>query len=283
MFHGSIAALPTPFIDGDLDVAAFTRLIRHHLDHGTDANVPTGTTGEAPALSKAEFAKIIDIAVTECAGKIPVIAGAGSYDTATAIDLSRIAIAHGVDGLLHVAGYYNRPNQEGLFQHYRTLNAALDCPILVYNIPPKTGVDILPETMARIAALSNIVGVKDSISDPARPILEHSLITRPFACLTGTDQHAVSYNAHGGQGCISVTANVAPALCKAMQKACAENQFNEALAIQLRLMPLHNTLFLEPNPSGVKYALSLMGLCQEETRLPMVPLQGATNPISKKH
>ncbi len=276
MFNGSIVALITPFSDNALDEAALARLVRFHLDAGTQAIVPVGTTGEAPTLSHREHERVVEIVVQEVAGQVPVIAGAGSYDPAQAILHTKHAAAAGASAALHVMGYYNRPNQEGIYQHFKALDAATDLPLIVYNIPPRAIIDILPETMARLAALANVVGVKDSTCDLSRPLKERLLIDGDFCFLTGEDQTAVAYNANGGQGCISVTANVAPKLCAQMQAACANQRFQDALDIQLQLMPLHQALFMEPSPAGVKYACSLLGLCEASCRLPIVELTDGT-------
>lgn len=272
MFHGSIAALITPFDNGTIDVPALARLVRTHLDNGTKALVPMGTTGEAPTLTTDEHHHVIEVVVHETGGQVPVIAGAGSYDPAQAISHTQSAAKAGASAALHVMGYYNRPNQEGIYQHFKALDAATDLPLLVYNIPPRAIIDIAPDTMARLAALPSVVGVKDSTCDLSRPLKERLLIEGAFCFLTGEDQTAVAYNANGGQGCISVTANVAPALCAQMQDACAQQNFQSALDIQRRLMPLHQALFLEPSPAGVKYASSLLGHCAPDCRLPIVEL-----------
>ncbi|WP_120632605.1 4-hydroxy-tetrahydrodipicolinate synthase [Ruegeria sp. EL01] len=281
MFHGSFTALITPFRDGSVDEPALADLVRFQLQNGTNGLVPVGTTGEAPTLSAVEYARVIEIVVHEVGGQVPVIAGAGSYDTAAAIANSERAAALGADAVLHVMGYYNRPEQEGVYQHFQALSGAINLPIVVYNIPPRTTVDIEPETMARLADLQNIIGVKDCTRDVSRPLRERLLIGVEFCFLTGEDEAAVAYNANGGQGCISVTANVAPALCSEMQAACAQGRFQEALAIQLRLMPLHSALFQEPSPAGVKYACSLLGLSTSACRLPIIELDETTKALIK--
>jgi len=247
MFTGSIVALITPFSNNSPDESALVRLVRFHLDNGTHAIVPVGTTGEASTLSRREHERVIDIVVQEVGGQVPVIAGA-----------------------------YNRPHQEGIYQHFRALDARTKLPVIVYNVPPRTIIDILPETMARLAQLENIVGVKDASCDLSRPLKERLLIGDEFCLITGEDQTAVAYNANGGQGCISVTANVAPALCAELQNACASQDYGLALDIQLRLMPLHMALFSEPSPAGAKYACSLLGLNQPVCRLPIVQLTQTT-------
>lgn len=282
MFSGSIGALITPFHDDTIDAPALARLVRAHLERGTNALVPMGTTGEAPTLSASEHKRVIEIVVHEVGGQVPVIAGAGSYDPAQAISHTRHAAEAGANAALHVMGYYNRPNQEGIFQHFKALDAATELPILAYNIPPRASVDILPETMARLAALPNVVGVKDSTCDLSRPLKERLLIDGEFCFLTGEDQTAVAYNANGGHGCISVTANVAPALCAQMQEACARQNFRQAREIQLQLMPLHQALFLEPSPAGVKYACALLGHCEPACRVPIVELTEGTKAAIKQ-
>ena len=272
MFNGSIAALITPFRQGNVDEQALKNLVRFHIENGSHAIVPLGTTGEASTLSKQEYKQVVELVCHEVSNQLPVIAGAGSNCLDSAIEYTAIAKQAGVNAALHVMGYYNRPNQEGIYQHFAQLTAATDLPIIVYNIPSRAVIDILPETMARIAQLPTIVGVKDATCDLSRPIREAALISKPFCFLTGEDPTAVAYNAQGGVGCISVTANIAPALCADMQKACANQQFDKALEIQRRLMPLHRALFIEPSPAGVKYASSLLGLCEDTCRLPMVPL-----------
>lgn len=276
MFSGSIVALVTPFTNTEIDRNALRRLVRFHLDNGTHGIVPTGTTGESPTLGIDEHLEVIELVVNEVAGQIPVIAGAGSNNTAEAIEITRRAEKVGADGALHAMGYYNRPNQEGIYQHFAALSQSSDLALLAYNIPARAIVDIHPETMARLAGLPNVVGVKDATCDMTRPIRERQLMATAFDFLSGEDATAVSYNAQGGSGCISVTANIAPAICASMQTACLEGDFALALDLQRQLMPLHQALFMEPSPAGVKYAASLLGHCEPTCRLPMVPLQQET-------
>ncbi|MEM7020335.1 MAG: 4-hydroxy-tetrahydrodipicolinate synthase [Pseudomonadota bacterium] len=276
MFHGSIVALITPFSNHSIDETALARLVRFHLDNGTHGIVPVGTTGEASTLNHREHERVIEIVVHEVGGQVPVIAGAGSNNLATAVEHTKYASSVGADAVLHVMGYYNRPNQEGIYQHFRALDETAELPIIVYNVPPRAVIDILPETMARLATLTNVVGVKDASCDLSRPLRERLLIGGDFCFLSGEDPTAVAYNAHGGQGCISVTANIAPALCAQLQEACANQQYQLALDIQLRLVPLHRALFMEPSPAGVKYASSLLGLNEPACRLPIVELTEAT-------
>ncbi len=272
MIRGSLVALVTPFHDGEIDEDAIQQMARWHVEKGTHGIVPTGTTGESATLREKEHCRVIELVVQAVDGRIPVVAGSGSNNTKDAIFYNERAHACGADAALHVAGYYNRPSQEGLFRHYEALDKHSKLPIFVYNIPPRTIVDILPDTMARIAALSNVIGVKDATGDLSRPVHERMLIDGEFSYLSGEDATAVSYNAAGGNGCISVTANIAPTLCADMQTACRDGDFKKAASIQDRLMPLHLALFAEPSPAPVKYAASLLGLCDEFCRLPMVPL-----------
>ena len=271
-FKGSIVALVTPFKDDCIDENALSSLVRWHIDCGTQGIVPVGTTGEASTLTPKEHCRVIQIVVEEAAGAVPVIAGAGSNNTAEAIKYSLDARAAGADGMLHSMGYYNRPNQRGILEHFRAITAACDLPMVVYNVPPRTIIDILPETLAEIARMDSVVGVKDATCDLARPLRERLLVEKPFAFLSGEDATAVAYNANGGVGCISVTANVAPGLCNQMQSACAQGDFTTALSIQKTLMPLHDALFIEPSPAGVKYACALLGKTRPECRLPIVEL-----------
>ena len=280
MIAGSLVALITPFQNDEVDEDALRNMVRWHIEQGTDGIVPMGTTGESATLDAKEHRRVTKVVVEETAGRIPIIAGAGSNDTRSAIYNNDRAQEVGADAALHVAGYYNRPSQEGLFRHFEAVHAASRIPIIVYNIPPRVIVDILPATMARIATLPRVVGVKDATGDLNRPILEGLLIDKEFSFLSGDDGTAVAYNAAGGDGCISVTANVAPLLCSEMQAACRKGDFRAAGEIQKRLMPLHQALFAEPSPAGVKYAASLLGLCEDYCRLPIVPLSdGAKSAI----
>lgn len=276
MFHGSIVALITPFSGSAIDEAALKRLVRWHLDEGSDGIVPVGTTGESPTLSSDEHRRVVDLVVSEVAGQVPVIAGAGSNNPLEAIKHTQHASDAGADAALHVMGYYNRPHQDGIYEHFKAVHDATDLPIVVYNVPPRTIIDIQPETLSRIAGLTRVIGIKDASCDLSRPIREALLIDKDFCFLSGEDPTAVAYNAHGGQGCISVTANIAPALCAQMQSSCQQGQYEVALDIQRRLMPLHRALFVEPSPAGVKFAASLLGLCNSRCRLPLVDLQPQT-------
>lgn len=273
LFHGSLVALITPFKDGRVDEQALEKMIEWHIANGTNAIVPTGTTGESPTLSGEEHTRVIELTVQIAAHRVPVMAGAGSNNTIEAIHYSQEAQKAGADGLLHVAGYYNKPSQRGLYAHFKAVHDNTDLPIFLYNIPGRAVVNIQPDTMAELAALPRIAGVKDATGDLARPWIERSLIKREdFTWLSGEDATAVSYNAAGGSGVISVTANIAPALVSRVQQLCAENKWQEARELQDTLIPLHQLMFKEPSPAGVKYAASLLGLCEEEARLPIVPL-----------
>lgn len=276
LFSGSLVALVTPFRNGKLDEDALRQLTHWHIEQGTHGLVPVGTTGESPALSSVEHKRIIEIVASEAAGRVPVLAGAGSNNPVEAIEYSVHAEEVGADGLLHVAGYYNRPQQPGLYAHFKMVHDACNLPIIVYNIPPRAIVDIQVGTMARLAQLPRIVGVKDATCDLSRPLQERMLIKSGFTWLSGEDATAVAYNASGGSGCISVTANVAPALCAQMQNACMAGDFVKALALQDQLMPLHLALFGEPSPAGAKYAVSRLGHCTEDCRVPVMPLSQQT-------
>jgi len=281
MFNGSIPALITPFSGNKIDEKALAGLVRFHIDNGTNGIVPVGTTGEASTLSHKEHNRVVEIVVNEVGGQIPVIAGAGSNNPAEAISYADHAASAGADAVLHTLGYYNRPNQEGIYQHFKLLDENSKLPIIAYNVPARAVIDIIPETMARIASLTNVVGVKDATADLSRPLRERLLIDGDFCFLSGEDPTAVAYNAHGGQGCISVSANVAPALCAQLQQACAEQKFEQALKIQMRLLSLHRVLFSEPSPAGVKYACSMLGLNEPACRLPIVELRDTTKSAIK--
>ncbi|HTR00360.1 MAG TPA: 4-hydroxy-tetrahydrodipicolinate synthase [Candidatus Acidoferrum sp.] len=276
MYQGCYTALITPFRDGQIDVPSLLKLIAHQLQGSIDGIVVMGTTGEASTVSMAEHERLIEIVVKECGGRVPVIAGVGSNSPQEAISLARHAHFCGADAVLAVAGYYNRPSQEGLYQHFKALHDATELPIVVYNIPPRTIVDIQPDTLARIAELPRIAGIKDACGDLGRICHERQRIRKPFSFLSGDDMTALAYNANGGNGCISVTSNVLPGLCTQLQQHCAAGDYHAALALHERLVPLHAALFREPNPAGIKYAASLLGLCREECRLPMVPLTDPT-------
>jgi 4-hydroxy-tetrahydrodipicolinate synthase len=284
MFYGSYTALVTPFMEGNVDEKALRALVNWQIDQGTQGLVPVGTTGESPTVSEMEHKKIIQIVVEESAGRVPVIAGAGSNNPVEALAYAKSAEQAGADGILCVAGYYNRPSQDGLYEHFRYLHDQTNIPIIIYNIPPRTIVDIEPNTMAKLAALPRIVGVKDATMDLSRISRERQVINKDkdFNYFSGEDITALAYNAMGGRGCISVTANIAPALCAEMQSACQVGDYQTALVLHEKLMPLHLALFAEPNPSGIKYALSLTGKCSDEVRLPLMPVGQRTRDNIKR-
>ena len=280
MFKGSIVALITPFNNDKLNEENYVKLIHHHLENGTNGVVPAGTTGESPTLSHSEHNKVIELAIKECKGKIPVIAGTGSNSTSEAIELSIHAEKSGADGLLIVTPYYNKPTQEGLYQHYKAINDKVGIPIIIYNIPPRSVVDMSVDTMARLFELKNIAGVKDATADLNRVDKQLKKMGPEFIQLSGEDGTALEFNLRGGVGCISVTANVAPKLCSDFQNASlSKNNSNliaKAKEINEKLMPLHKSLFIESNPSPVKYAASLLNLSTEEVRLPLVKVTEKT-------
>lgn len=276
MFKGSIVALITPFKNGAVDKDAFARLVEWHIEQGTHGLVPCGTTGESPTLSHEEDMAVVEQCVEVAAGRVPVIAGTGSNNTAEALVLTEHAKKVGADGALVVTPYYNKPTQEGLYQHFKALNDAVDIPIIIYNIPPRSVIDMSVETMARLYKLPNIVGVKDATGDIGRVSLQRQAMGPDFCQLSGEDATALGFMAHGGHGCISVAANVAPKLCAEFQNACMAGDYARALELQDRLMPLHTALFVEANPGPAKYAMAKLGLCEEDMRLPLVPVSDAT-------
>lgn len=283
MFQGSIVALITPFRDGAVDEKAFQELVEWQIVEGTHGLVPVGTTGESPTLSHAEHKRVVDLCIEATSGRVPVIAGAGSNNTAEAIELARHAEEAGADALLVVTPYYNKPNQEGLYQHFKAIDAAVGLPIFIYNIPGRSVIDMTPETMARLFKdCRNIAGVKDATASMTKVSLQREACGPEFIQLSGEDATALGFNAHGGKGCISVTANVAPKLCSDFQAACLSGDYARALELQDRLMPLHQALFLEPNPTGSKYALSILGRCANELRLPLVPVTADTGKAIEK-
>ena len=275
-FQGSITALITPFKNGEVDAKAFQRLVEWQIDQGTHGLVPVGTTGESPTLNHEEHKQVIELCIEAAAGRVPVIAGTGSNSTSEAIALTRFAKEAGADGALVVTPYYNKPTQEGLYLHYKAINDAVDIPIIIYNIPGRSIVDMSVETMTRLFKLPNIAGLKDATANMSRVSQQRAAMGTAFVQLSGEDATALGFNAHGGQGCISVTANIAPALCSEFQLACLGSNFKRALEIQDRLMPLHDALFVESNPGPVKYAAEKLGLCSGETRLPLAPLAPAS-------
>ncbi len=279
-FKGSLPALITPFKGGKVDAAGFKRFVEWQIAQGSNGLVPVGTTGEAPTLSHDEHRVVIELCVKTANGRVPVIAGAGSNSTDEAIELTQFAKSVGADATLHSTGYYNKPTQEGLYLHFKAISDAVDLPIIVYNVPGRTIVDISAATMARISELKNFAGIKDATANPARESQHRALIRKPYAALTGEDAIALGYNAHGGHGCISVTANIAPKLCAAFQAACAAGDYKTALALHDQLMPLHDALFIETNPAPVKYAAWRLGLIESpECRLPMAPLLEPTKKL----
>jgi len=268
-FSGSIPALITPLVDGQYHQPTLQRLVDWHADQGSSALVICGTTGECPTLSYEEHVQVIADAVRVAAGRIPIIAGAGSNSTQEALTLTRASEEAGADGVLHVTGYYNKPTQQQVVQHFAAIDRATRLPILVYNIPGRTGQELTVDTIVELAQLEHVVGVKDSTGNVARVTLERARIQKPFAFLSGDDSTSLGYIAHGGDGCISVTANVAPALCAQMIAAARTNDLAAARELQDRLMALHMSLFLEPSPAGIKYAMSRLGLCANELRAPL--------------
>ncbi|HEY2883801.1 MAG TPA: 4-hydroxy-tetrahydrodipicolinate synthase [Rhizomicrobium sp.] len=268
---GSIPALITPLRNGAVDEAAFRKLVSWQIAEGSHGLVPCGTTGESPTLSHEEHMRVVEVCVEEANGRVPVIAGAGSNATEEAIALTRHAKKVGANAVLSVTGYYNKPSQEGIYRHFAAIADAVDIPILLYNIPGRAIVDISVETMARLAKVANIIGVKDATANLMRPTRERAACGTNWRLLSGEDGTALGYMAHGGHGCISVTANVAPRLCAQFQNACMQGAFDAARELQDRLMPLHDALFVEPSPAPVKYAGSLLGLCTDEVRLPLIP------------
>ena len=275
MLKGSIVALITPFKNDNLDEESYIKLIDYHLKNGTSGVVPGGTTGESPTLSHSEHKKIIEIAVKECQGKIPVIAGTGSNSTDEAIDLSKYAEKAGSDALLVVTPYYNKPTQEGLYQHYKKINDNVGIPIVIYNIPSRSVIDMSVETMTKLYELKNIVGVKDATGDLNRVSQQLKSMGKEFIQLTGNDDNALEFNKRGGVGAIGVTANVAAKLASEFQKACIEDN-SKAKVLDKQLQPLHTALFIESNPSPVKYAASLLGMCMPQVRLPLVEIKEDT-------
>ncbi len=276
MFKGSFPALVTPFADGALDIDALKRLVEWQIAEGSHGLVPVGTTGESPTLSHEEHEQVIEEVVKAAAGRVSVIAGAGSNNTVEAMRFMRHAEAVGADAALVVTPYYNKPTQAGLIAHFKALHDCCTLPIIIYNIPGRSVVDMTPETMGELAKLPRIIGVKDATGDLARVSAQRITCGKDFLQLSGEDATAHGFNAQGGRGCISVTANVAPALCAKMQEATLAGDFGRALEIQDRLMPLHQAIFLEPGTCGAKYALSLLGKCSEEVRLPLVGLTDTT-------
>ena len=277
MFKGSFVALITPMHeDGALDEAAFAAFVDWQVQQGTEGIVPVGTTGESPTLSHEEHRRVVEIAVEVAAGRVPVVAGAGSNSTAEAIELARHAKQAGADAALVVTPYYNRPTQEGLFQHFSAIADAVDLPVVIYNIPPRSVVDMSVETMARLARHPNIVGVKDATASLTRPLHTRRACGPDFVQMSGEDHTALAFLAAGGHGCISVTGNIAPRMCRDMHRAWGDGDVQRAMAIQDRLLALHDAMFTESSPGPVKYAASLLGHGTPRCRLPLAPVSDAT-------
>jgi len=278
LFRGVLPALITPFRNGEFDEDAFVALVERQIAGGVHGVVPVGTTGETATLSHDEHRRVVELCVKTVAGRVPVVAGAGSNSTAEAIELVRHAKTVGADGALVVTPYYNRPSQEGLYQHYAAIDAAVALPVIVYNVPARTSVDISNETLARLSKLPNIVGIKDATGDMTRASIQKITCGEDWVMLSGDDPTALGYIAHGGHGCISVTANVAPAACAAFHDACLAGDFEAARSIQSRLVRLHKALFLDASPAPTKFAMAQLGLCAEQCRLPITPCADAVKP-----
>jgi 4-hydroxy-tetrahydrodipicolinate synthase len=270
-FRGSFTALVTPFKNGSIDQQVFRDLVEWQITEGTNGLVPVGTTGESPTLSHDEHKQVVEWCVDQAKGRVPVVAGAGSNSTKEAIELAAHAEKAGADAVLVVTPYYNKPTQEGMYQHFKAINDAIGIPIIIYNIPPRSVVDMSVDTMKRLYELKNIAGVKDATANIARVSQQRAALGPDFNQLSGEDITALGYNAHGGHGCISVTSNVAPRLCSEFQAACGRGDYAAALKLQDQLAPLHQNLFVEASPAPVKYAMSLIGKCSINVRLPMVP------------
>ncbi len=281
-FHGSMPALVTPFKEGKIDELAFRALIDWQIASGSHGLVPCGTTGESPTLSHEEHRRAVTICIDEARGRVPVIAGAGSNNTQEALDLARHAEKAGADAVLVVTPYYNKPSQEGLYQHFRAINDAIGIPIVIYNIPPRSVIDMSVDTMKRLYELKNIVGVKDATGDVGRISRQRHAMGPDFIQLSGEDMTALACMAAGADGCISVTANVAPELCAELMECALKGEFAHALRLQDRLTPLHAAIFVEPGVCGTKYALSLLGHVRNEVRLPLVPVSAPTEAFIRR-
>jgi 4-hydroxy-tetrahydrodipicolinate synthase len=276
-FRGSFPALITPMKNGKVDVLAFRKFVNWQIEQGSHGLVPVGTTGESPTLTPAEHKQVVEICIEETRERVPVIAGTGSNSTQEAIDYTAHALEAGADAALVVVPYYNKPTQDGIYAHFRAIADAVDIPIIVYNVPGRTVANISVETLARLSHdCKNIIGTKDASADLTRPSRQRLASGKDFIQLSGEDGTALGFNAHGGVGCISVTANVAPRLCAELQDATLRGDYATALALQDRLMPLHHAMFVETSPGPVKYAASLLALCEPEARLPMVPVVDST-------
>ena len=281
MFKGSIPALITPFIKGEVDYNSFARIIDWLIKQGSHGLVPCGTTGESPTLSHDEHVKIVSECIRMVDKRVPVIAGTGSNNTNEAIEFTSHAEKSGADAVLIVTPYYNKPTQEGLYSHYKRISESTKLPIIIYNIPGRSVVDMSIDTMEQLSNLENIVGVKDATNDLFRPLLSRIKIKKSFCYLSGEDGTAVAFLAQGGQGCISVTANIAPKLCSDLHNRWFEKKYDDAFAINLTLAKIHHSLFIETSPGPVKYAAELLGLCSSETRLPLVPIKDSTKKFVK--
>lgn len=282
MFQGSMPALITPFSNGAVDEAAFCDFVDWQIVQGSHALVPVGTTGESPTLDHDEHKRVVELCIKANDKRVPVIAGAGSNSTAEAIDLAKHAKSAGADAVLVVVPYYNKPTQEGMYQHYKAVAEQGDLPTFIYNVPSRSAAEMAVDTMARLSKLPNIIGTKDATANPQRASQQRLACEKGFVQLSGEDGTALGFNAHGGVGCISVTANVAPALCAEFQSACQAGDFAKALDIQDKLLPLHDALFVETNPGPVKYACSLLGHGDGSMRLPMVPVTEETKTAVRK-
>ncbi|MEE9314898.1 MAG: 4-hydroxy-tetrahydrodipicolinate synthase [Rhizobiaceae bacterium] len=281
MFNRSNTALVTPFnADGSIDEKCFAEFVEWQIDQGTNGLIPMGTTGESPTVNHAEHKRVVEIAVEVSNGRVPVMAGAGSNDTMASIEFAKHAAEVGADGVLVVTPYYNKPNQNGMKAHFKAVAESMNLPVYIYNIPGRSIIDMTPQTMGELVrAHDNIVGVKDATGDVTRVTSQRATCGTDFIQLTGEDPSALGHYAHGGVGCISVTSNVAPALCAEFQQALADGNREKALILQDRLMPLHNALFVEPNPGGAKYALELLGKMKNHQRLPLVPIEASTEKL----
>jgi 4-hydroxy-tetrahydrodipicolinate synthase len=275
MFQGSMPALITPFANGKVDSAAFKKFVEWQIQEGSDGLVPCGTTGESPTLTHDEHMHVTELCIEAADGRVPVIAGAGSNSTDEAVMLAVHAKKAGADAALVVMPYYNKPTPEGQYQHFKAVHDACDLPVIIYNIPGRSVVDMSLETMARLAELPNIVGVKDATSDLARPMQTRNAIGEDFCQLSGEDATALAHRIGGGSGCISVSANVAPRLCADMQRAWSDGDLKGAMELQFRLQPLHDAMFCESSPGPVKYAAELLGICSSEARLPICEISDA--------
>ena len=282
MFFGSIPALITPFNKSEVDYESFQKIIEWSIEQGSHGFVPCGTTGESPTLSHDEHKNVVDVCIKIVDKRVPVIAGTGSNNTIEAIEFTKHAEESGADGALIVTPYYNKPTQEGLYLHYKKIAESTNLPIIIYNIPSRSIVDMSIETMVELSKIKNIIGVKDATNDLFRPLLTRTKIKKDFCYLSGEDGTALAYLIQGGNGCISVTANIAPKLCSELHNHWKNKEIDKALQINLKLAKIHNALFIESSPAPVKYAAELLNLCSAETRLPIAPIKDSTKLIIKK-